>query len=82
VSSLQPASVPADGGRSADSIGDDEEELVMRNMACRAMAQASLSAPTASLDDEQPWPLLLLAGWMTTAADLVQQADAADAALA
>ena len=46
----------------------------MRNMACRAVAQASL-------DDEQAWPLLLVAGWLTTAADLVQQADALDAVL-
>jgi len=43
----------------------------MRNMACRAMAQASLVATTASLDDEQPWPLLLVAGWLTTATELV-----------
>ncbi len=41
----------------------------MRNMACRAVAQASLVATTASLDDEQPWPLLLVAGWLTTATD-------------
>jgi hypothetical protein len=53
----------------------------MRNMACRAVAQASLVATTASLDDEQPWPLLLVAGWLTTAADLVRQADAMDAVL-
>ena len=53
----------------------------MRNMACRAIAQASLSAATASLDDEQPWPLLLVAGWLTTATDLVLQAEAMDAVL-
>ena len=53
----------------------------MRTMACRAIAQASLSATTASLDDEQPWPLLLVAGWLTTATDLVLQADAMDAVL-
>ena len=41
----------------------------MRNMACRAVAQASLVATTASLDDEQAWPLLLVAGWLTTATD-------------
>jgi hypothetical protein len=57
------------------------EGAVMRNMACRAVAQASLVATTASLDDEQPWPLLLVAGWLTTAADLVQQADALEAVL-
>jgi hypothetical protein len=53
----------------------------MRTMACRAVAQAALSATTASLDDEEAWPLLLVAGWLTTAADLVRQADAADAVL-
>ncbi|WP_199522309.1 hypothetical protein [Geodermatophilus marinus] len=51
----------------------------MRTIACRAVAQAGLVAATASLDDEQPWPLLLVAGWLTTAADLVLQADAAAA---
>ena len=40
-------------------------------MACRAVTQAGLSAATASLDDEAAWPLLLVAGWLTTAADLV-----------
>lgn len=40
-------------------------------MACRAVAQAAIAAGTASLDDEQPWPLLLVAGWLTTAADLM-----------
>ena len=40
-------------------------------MACRAVAQASLSAATASLDSESADPLLYVAGWLTTAADLV-----------
>jgi hypothetical protein len=35
------------------------------------VAQAGLVAATASADDERPWPLLLVAGWHTTAADLV-----------
>jgi hypothetical protein len=65
----------------ADRPGNRWKELVMRNMACRAVAQASLVATTASLDDEQPWPLLLVAGWLTTAADLVQQAEALEAVL-
>jgi hypothetical protein len=43
----------------------------MNPTACRAVAQASLVAATASADDERPWPLLLVAGWHTTAADLV-----------
>jgi hypothetical protein len=43
----------------------------MNTMACRAVAQAGLSAATASLDDEGTWPLLQVAGWLTTAADLV-----------
>jgi hypothetical protein len=46
------------------------------------VAQAGLSAGTASLDDERPWPLLLVAGWLTTAADLVLQAEDTDAILA
>ena len=50
-------------------------------MACRAVAQAGLAAGTASLDVEAEFPLLLVAGWLTTAADLVQQADALDAVL-
>jgi hypothetical protein len=48
----------------------------MNTMACRAMAQAALSAATASLDREAAWPLLLVAGWLTTAADLVLEAGA------
>jgi len=43
----------------------------MNTMACRAVAQAGLVAGTASLDDERAWPLLLVAGWLTTAADLM-----------
>ena len=43
-------------------------------MACRAVAEASLSAGTASLDRESAWPLLLVAGWLTTAADLMLEA--------
>jgi hypothetical protein len=43
----------------------------MNTMACRAVAQAGLSAATASLDAEVAEPLLLVAGWLTTAADLV-----------
>ncbi len=43
----------------------------MNPHACRAVAQAGLVAVTASADDEQSWPLLLVAGWHSTAADLV-----------
>ena len=43
-------------------------------MACRAVARAGMSAATASLDDEAAWPLLLVAGWLTTATDLVLEA--------
>ncbi len=46
----------------------------MNTMACRAVAQAALSAGTASADDEKQWPLLLVAGWLTTAADLMLEA--------
>ena len=47
----------------------------MNTMACRAVAQAGLCAATASLDDEAAWPLLLVAGWLTTAADLMMEAE-------
>jgi hypothetical protein len=43
----------------------------MNAIACRAVAQAGLSAATASLDGEAAWPLLLVAGWLGTAVDLV-----------
>ena len=43
-------------------------------MACRAVAQAALSAGTASLDVETEFPLLLVAGWLTTATDLMLEA--------
>jgi hypothetical protein len=43
----------------------------MNTIACRAVAQAGLCAATASLDEEGAWPLLQVAGWLTTAADLV-----------
>lgn len=54
----------------------------MNNIACSAVAQAGLSAATASLDSEAEWPLLLVAGWLTTAADLVVEATLRNAALA
>ena len=44
-------------------------------MACRAVTQAGLAAATASLDEETAWPLLLVAGWLTTAADLMKEAE-------
>lgn len=47
----------------------------MNTMACRAVAEAGLSAGTASLDEEAPWPLLLVAGWLTTAAELMKEAE-------
>jgi hypothetical protein len=43
----------------------------MNTIACSAVAQAGLCAATASLDHEAAWPLLQVAGWLTTAADLV-----------
>jgi hypothetical protein len=43
-------------------------------MACRAVAQAALSAGTASSDVETEFPLLLVAGWLTPAVDLVLEA--------
>ena len=53
----------------------------MNTMACRAVAQAGLSAATASLDHEAEWPLLLVAGWLTTAADLVKEAELRESVL-
>ena len=47
----------------------------MNTMACRAVAQAGLAAATASLDHEAEWPLLLVAGWLTTAVDLMAEAN-------
>ena len=49
-------------------------------MACRAVARAGLCAATASLDDEAAEPLLLVAGWLTTAADLMAEAGLREAA--
>jgi hypothetical protein len=43
----------------------------MNTLACHAVAQAALSATTASLDTEAAEPLLFVAGWLTTATDLM-----------
>ena len=62
---------------SADHLQERAEpvdHLGMNTMACRAVAQAALCAATASLDHEADWPLLQVAGWLTTAADLVIEA--------
>ena len=58
------------------------DDLIMNTLACRAVAQAGFCAVTASLDDEAEWPLLLVAGWLTTAADLMIEAGHLEAALA
>jgi hypothetical protein len=50
------------------------KEPVMETLACRAVAQAGLVAVTASLDDQTPEQMLYVAGWLTTAADLMLQA--------
>ena len=54
----------------------------MNTLACDAVADAGLSAATASLDHEAAWPLLLVAGWLTTAADLMLEAVLLDSVLA
>ena len=54
----------------------------MNSIACSAVAQAGLVAATASLDSEAEWPLLQVAGWLTTAADLMVEAALMEAALA
>ena len=43
----------------------------MNTLACTAVAQAALASATASLDVEPTDPLLFVAGWLTTAADLM-----------
>jgi hypothetical protein len=58
------------------------DHLVMNSTACRAVAQAGLCAVTASLDDEMADDLLMVAGWLTTAADLMVEAWLREAALA
>ena len=52
----------------------------MNNIACRAVARAGLVAATASLDTEGEWPLLQVAGWLTTATDLMLEAGHVEAA--
>jgi hypothetical protein len=54
----------------------------MNSIACSAVAQAGLVAATASLDSEAEWPLLQVAGWLTTAADLMLEAGIREASLA
>ncbi len=54
----------------------------MNPIACRAVARAGLVSATASLDSEAEEVLLLVAGWLTTAADLVVEAGLREAALA
>ena len=46
----------------------------MNTIACGAVARAGLSAATASLDREPAAHLLHVAGWLTTAADLMVEA--------
>jgi hypothetical protein len=53
----------------------------MNTIACSAVAWAGLSAATASLDSETSWPLLQVAGWLTTAAGLMVEAGLRQAAL-
>ncbi len=58
------------------------DQRSMNSIACSAVARAGLVAATASLDREDEWPLLQVAGWLTTAADLVVEANRREAALA
>jgi len=46
----------------------------MMTLACSAVAQAGLAAVTASLDDTAAESLVFVAGWLSTATDLTQQA--------
>ncbi len=54
----------------------------MNSIACSAVSQAGLCAATASRDSEAEWPLLQIAGWLTTAADLMVEAGVRGTALA
>jgi len=56
--------------------------MSMNTIACSAVAQAGLSAATASLDVEVALSLLYVAGWLTTAADLMVEAGSGQTALA
>ena len=47
----------------------------MMSLACTAVAQAALVATTASADDTGAELLVYVAGWLTTATDLVHQAN-------
>jgi hypothetical protein len=57
------------------------DHLCMNSIACSAVARAGLVAATASLDSEGEWPLLQVAGWLTTAADVMLEAGQLEAAL-
>ena len=46
----------------------------MMTLACSAVAQAGMAAATASLDDTSAEALMFVAGWLTTATELTQQA--------
>jgi len=46
----------------------------MMTLACSAVARAGMVAATASLDDTSADALMFVSGWLTTAADLTQQA--------
>ncbi|SOD93577.1 hypothetical protein [Blastococcus haudaquaticus] len=69
-------------GRDLQPGAADADYQGMNNIACSAVAQAALVAATASLDNEGEWPLLQVAGWLTTAADLMLEAVQVEAALA
>ena len=66
---LQPGAAPAD-------------HQGMNNIACSAVAQAGLVAATASLDGEAEWPLLQVAGWLTTATESMLEAGQVEVTLA
>ena len=69
-------------GRRLQLRGARADHRSMNDIACRAVARAGLVAATASLDDEDAWPLLQVAGWLTTAADLLVEAGLPEVALA
>lgn len=85
------ADLPRDGDVSGEPVrtisrhglqrgGAGADQQSMNNIACRAVARAGLVAATASLDTEGEWPLLQVAGWLTTATDLMLEAGHVEAA--
>jgi len=75
VGTVSPFPVRTSYPHCLQSAAVSADQQGMNTMVCRSVAQAGLAAGTASLDREEAWPLLLVAGWLTTAADLMKEAE-------